>query len=219
MIDQKHRSLQWRMEERGMSADWWGGHDIETESGLIWFHASVDKWCQSRRVAFAAKNPDKYQGQTNNLPLWRSWETQSITALCFTHSNHHRHKFGFFLSKFHPEPHLRKHRLWLSKPPFHQKHQKVIKKKKEKSSDRLQSRVTRVIFFLKKGKYSLHFKQKRRCFWSPKRERKPRALNLYKFHILILPPQNNTNHFKLQQDIPEHHDLLYLSHIQNPTAN
>lgn len=141
VYNQYHRSREWLIRSTGAYNERWrkegcqqtGGEDtIETESGLIWFHASVDKWYQSRRVAFAAKNPDKYHGQTTNLPLWRPWETQSIAALCFTHSNHHRHKFGFFPQQIHPEPHLRKHRLSLSTLPFRQKHQEVGKKKGKK---------------------------------------------------------------------------------------
>lgn len=142
VYNQYHRSREWLVRSTGAYNERWrkercqqtGGEDtIETESGLIWFHASVD-WYQSRRVAFAAKNPDKYHGQTTNLPLWRPWETQSIAALCFTHSNHHRHKFGFFPRQIHPEPHLRKHQLSLSTFPFRQKHQVEKKRKKKKKA-------------------------------------------------------------------------------------
>lgn len=185
VYNQYHRSREWLIRSTGAYNERWrkegcqqtGGEDtIETESGLIWFHASVDKWYQSRRVAFAAKNPDKYHGQTTNLPLWRPWETQSIAALCFTHSNHHRHKFGFFSSANSSWATLKKTPTVVVNTSLSSK--TPGRKKKKTSSDWLQSRVRGLFKKKKSQEHSLHFKQNCLCFWSSKRERKPRAPNL-----------------------------------------
>lgn len=113
------RSLQWRMEERGMSADWWRGHQRETESGLIWFHTSVDERCQSSRVAFTAGILTNVKARPTNLPPLNILGRPGASLPSASHiSNHPRHKVGFVLSKL----------ILLSTLPFHQKNTSGSKK-------------------------------------------------------------------------------------------
>lgn len=104
MIDQKRRSLQWMLKERGISADWWTGYETETEwkqgydmtlrfsrwvmpeqRSVIW-RKEVNSWLISRS--------DKQLALPHSLG---DWEHQ-ITPPSLTHLHHHTLKFDFALT-------------------------------------------------------------------------------------------------------------------------
>lgn len=105
VYNQYHRSREWLIRSAGAYNEGWrkegrqqtGREDtMYKEPRLIWVNTSVDERCQSRRVEFAAN----IKARPTTCPRWTSREAQSNAVLCFAHSNHRRHKFGFVLSKF-----------------------------------------------------------------------------------------------------------------------